>query len=55
MARQDLPSRSFAHKVIHIRDNFRRSTQQNTISKKRRTVRRLLKQILASYEQIKEI
>ena len=45
---------SFARKVIHIKEHFRRSRQNSTISKKLRTGRRLLKQILVSYEQNKK-
>ena len=54
MARRDLPRRSFAQNVIRIREHFRRSTQKSTISKKLSTGRRLLKEILASYEQKKK-
>ena len=48
------PRQSFAQKVIHIREHFWRSIQKSTFSKKRNTGRRLLKEILASYEQKKK-
>ena len=44
-------TQSYPRKVIHIREHFRRSRQNSTVSKKLRTGRRLLKKILVSYEQ----
>ena len=44
----------FAQKVFHIRDHFRRSTQKSTLAKKLSAVRRLLKEILALYEEKKK-
>ena len=41
--------------VLYKREHFRRSIQKSAISKKQNTDRRFLKELMASYEQKKEL
>ena len=49
------PETKFCTKDTHIREHFRRSIQKSAISKKQNTDRRFLKELMASYEQKKEL
>ena len=49
------PETKFCTKDTHIREHFRRSIQKSAISKNQNTDRRFLKELMASYEQKKEL